>query len=70
MSSEAFSPETADVNPRDWEAILRENPFSRDDLEEIAVMMSLELKHLFEFLPSDSSYTPLFALADLPGFVS
>lgn len=68
MSSES-NPETV-INAHDWEAILRENPFSRADLEELAVMMSMELKHMFSFLSEESCYSPLFSLGDLPGFGS
>lgn len=55
------------INPQDWERILREIPFTRQELEEVVAMMALELQHLFSFLPVCSGYSPLYALSDLPG---
>ena len=55
----------ARINPQDWEQILRENAFSREQLEIAAAMMALELKNLLSFLPSGCDYLPLYDVQSL-----
>jgi hypothetical protein len=66
QSMNASRSSDARINPHDWEQILRETRLSRDDLEAIVAMMALELKHLFSFVPEDTSYRPLYSFRGLP----
>jgi hypothetical protein len=67
QSMNASRSSDARINPHDWEQILREIPFTRQELEDVVAMMSLEIQHLFSFLPNGSNYVPLYEFSDLPG---